>query len=134
MNDGLRFRLGAAALALLTLAAFVFAVLNFQQRSRFVVPDDGVTWVDTSSGVMAWYVAPGSPGDRAGIRKGDCVEKLHSTPVHQALAVSSLLFHAGVWTEVKYRIRRGGESFGSGFGFEPAGKRPECRKATLHCE
>ena len=48
MNDGLRFRLGAVALALLTLAAMVFAVLNFQQRSRFVVPDDGVTWMDSA--------------------------------------------------------------------------------------
>ena len=39
-------RLGAVVLALLTLAAVIFAVLNFQQRSRFIQPDDGVTWMD----------------------------------------------------------------------------------------
>ncbi len=111
MNDGLRFRLGAVSLALLTLAAVVFAVLNFQQRSRFVVPDDGITWTDTASGVMAWHVAPGMPGDRAGIRQGDYVETVHATPIHRAVDVTKLIFRAGPWTEVKYKIRRGGESF-----------------------
>ena len=49
---------------MLTVAAIVFAVLNFQQRSRFIAPDDGVTWMDTEQGVMAWHVVPGSPADR----------------------------------------------------------------------
>ena len=56
MNDSLRMRLGAVILALLTLAAVVFAVLNFQQRSNFVLPDDGVTWMDSAQGVTAWHV------------------------------------------------------------------------------
>ncbi len=111
MNDGLRIRLGAVILAFLTLAAVIFAVLNFQQRSRFVVPDDGITWMDTASGVMAWHVAPGTPADRAGLKQGDYVETLHATPIHRAVDVTKLLFRAGPWTEVKYRIRRGGESF-----------------------
>ena len=45
MNDSLRMRLGAVVLALLTIAAVVFAVLNFEQRSRYVQSDDGVTTV-----------------------------------------------------------------------------------------
>ena len=111
MNDGLRFRLGAVSLALLTLAAMVFAVLNFQQRSRFIVPDDGVTWMDSASGVMAWHVAPGTPGDRAGIKQGDYVESLRGTKIHRATDVTKLLWRAGPWTEVRYGIRRDGESF-----------------------
>ncbi|MDR3721832.1 MAG: ATP-binding protein [Candidatus Acidoferrales bacterium] len=111
MNDGLRFRLGAVSLALLTLTAMVFAVLNFQQRSRFVVPDDGITWMDSASGVMAWHVAPGTPGDRAGIKQGDYVESLHGTKIHRATDVTKLLWRAGPWTEVRYGIRRDGESF-----------------------
>src|SRR5271163_2031892 len=111
MNEGLRIRLGAVSLALLTFAALVFAVLNFQQRSRFIVPDDGVTWMDTASGVMAWHVAPGTPGDRAGIRQGDYVESLHGTKIHRATDVTKLLWRAGPWTEVRYGIRRDGESF-----------------------
>ena len=76
MNKSLRIRLGAVVLALLTVAAIVFAVLNFQQRSRFIVLDDGVTWVDTTNGVSAWHIVPGSPADRAGIRPGDIVESI----------------------------------------------------------
>ena len=111
MNEGLRFRLGAVILALLTLAAVIFAVLNFQQRSRFVVPDDGVTWLDSPSGVIAWHVAPGTPADRAGIKQGDYVESLHGTKIHRATDVTKLLWRAGPWTEVRYGIRRDGESF-----------------------
>src|SRR6202050_1524850 len=111
MKDGLRLRLGAVTLALLTLAAVIFAVLNFQQRSRFIVPDDGVTWMDTPSGVMAWHVVSGMPGDRAGIKQGDYIETIRATPIHRAVDVTKLLFRAGPWTEVKYQIRRGGESF-----------------------
>ena len=84
MNDSLRIRLGAVTLALLTLAAVVFAVLNFQQRSRFVVPDDGVTWMDTAQGVMAWHVVPGSPAETAGIRQGDYVESVHGAKIQRA--------------------------------------------------
>jgi two-component system NtrC family sensor kinase len=111
MNEGLRLRLGAVSLALLTLAAVVFAVLNFQQRSRFIVPDDGVTWMDSAGGVVAWHVAPGTPAERAGIEQGDRVESVHGTLIHRATDVTKLLWRAGPWTEVRYGIRRDGESF-----------------------
>ena len=110
LNDRLRLRLGAVTLALVTLAAVIFAVLNFQQRSRYIVPDDGITWMDAASGVMAWHVAPGSPGERAGIEQGDYVEAIHATPTRRAVDVTKIIFRAGPWTEVKYKIRRGGES------------------------
>ncbi|MGA8366062.1 MAG: ATP-binding protein [Candidatus Acidiferrales bacterium] len=111
MNNSLRMRLGAVILALLTAAAVVFAILNFQQRSRFISPDDGVTWMDTAQGVMAWHVTAGSPADRAGIRQGDYVESIHGTAIHRATDVTRLLWRAGPWTEVRYGIRRSGESF-----------------------
>ncbi len=79
MNDSLRMRLGAVILALLTLAAIVFAVLNFQQRSLYVLPDDGVTWMDSPQGVAAWHVVADSPGAKAGIRQGDIVETVRGT-------------------------------------------------------
>jgi two-component system, NtrC family, sensor kinase len=112
MNKGLRMRLGAVILALLTVAAVVFSVLNFQQRSRFIQPDDGVTWVDAPEvGVTALHVVPGSPADRAGIRQGDFVESVRGVAIQRATDVTRLLWRAGPWSEVRYQIRRNGESF-----------------------
>ena len=104
-------RLGAVLLALLTLSAVVFAVLNYQQRSRFVLPDDGVTWMDTSQGVVAWYVVADSPAARAGIKQSDTVESVRGVPIHTATDVTRVLFHVGPWAEVHYQMRRGDAAF-----------------------
>jgi PAS domain S-box-containing protein len=104
-------RLGAVLLALLTLAAVVFAVLNFQQRSRFVLPDDGVTWMDTSQGVIAWHVVVDSPAARAGIKVNDTVESVRGVTIQHATDVTRVLFHVGPWAEVHYQMRRGEAAF-----------------------
>ncbi len=110
MNEHLRTRLGAVILALLTVAAVVFAVLNFQQRSRFVSPDDGVTWIETTQGVMALHVVPGGPADKAGIKQGDQVQSVRGTAIHRATDVTRVIWRAGPWAEVRYQILRNGES------------------------
>jgi two-component system NtrC family sensor kinase len=109
MNDHLRFRLGAVTLALLTLAAVIFALLNFQQSSRFVAPDDGVIWTDSNQGVVARNIAPSGPGDRAGIKPGDVARSVRGAEVHRAIDVTKVLWRAGLWTQVSYEIRRNGE-------------------------
>jgi len=111
MNDSLRMRLGAVLLALLTLSAIVFAFLNFQQRSRFVLPDDGVTWLDTQQGVVAWHVVTDSPASKAGIKQGDIVESVRGFQIHRAADVTRVLFRVGPWTEVRYKMRRGEAGF-----------------------
>jgi two-component system NtrC family sensor kinase len=111
MNESLRMRLGAVILALLTVAAVIFAVLNLQQRSRFVVPDDGITWMDSPQGVVAWHVVADSPGSRAGIKQGDYVQSVRSVVIHRATDVARVLWRVGPWAEVRYGIRRNGESF-----------------------
>lgn len=110
MKGQLQIRFGAAALALLTLAAVVFAALNFQQRSRVKLPDDGVTWTDSAHGVVAWHIAPGSPADVAGIKKGDVVETVRGVRIERATDVTRVLWHAGIWAQVTYQIRRDGET------------------------
>jgi two-component system NtrC family sensor kinase len=100
-------RLGAVLLALITLSAVVFAVLNFQQRSRFVLPDDGVTWMDSAQGVTAWHVVADSPAARAGIKQNDLVESVRGVPIQRATDVTRVLFHVGPWAEVHYQMRRG---------------------------
>src|ERR1700689_719308 len=111
MNDSLRMRLGAVLLALLTLSAIVFAFLNFQQRSRFVLPDDGVTWLDTQQGVVAWHVVPDSPASKAGIKQGDVVESVRGFQIRRAADVTRVLFRVGPWTEVRYKMHRGEAGF-----------------------
>ena len=49
MKQNLRVSLGAVILALATLAAVIFAYINFEQRSRFELLDDGVAWLDTDA-------------------------------------------------------------------------------------
>jgi len=104
-------RLGAVLLAVLTLSAIVFAFLNFQQRSRFVLPDDGVTWMDTQQGVVAWHVVPDSSAAKAGIKQGDIVESVRGFQIHRATDVTRVLFRLGPWTEVRYKMRRGEAGF-----------------------
>ncbi len=111
MKGQLGIRFGAATLALLTLAAVVFAALNFQQRSRVAIPDDGVTWVASATGVEARSVTPGSPAELAGIEKGDRVVSVRGVRIHRSTDVTRVLWRAGVWTAVPYQIRRGGETF-----------------------
>src|SRR5258708_34331703 len=51
---------------------FVAGAINFWQRSHNQgPPTDGVTWVDTSQGIVAKAIAPGSPAARARMNAGD---------------------------------------------------------------
>src|SRR5579872_3480572 len=111
MNYTLRMRLGLVTLALLTVAAVVFSVLNFQQRSAFVSPDDGVSWTDTPAGVQVWQVLPGSPAENAGLRTGDILEKINGIPVRSATQVERRIWRAGVWSQLTYTVQRSNSLF-----------------------
>jgi two-component system, NtrC family, sensor kinase len=111
MKQNLRVSLGAVVLALATLAAMIFALINFDQRSRYEVVYDGVAWLDTDHGVQARQVAPNSPATRAGIRAGDILLTFNSSPVTRAADVAHRLDRAGLWTQVRYKLSRGGEEF-----------------------
>ena len=76
MKQNLRVSLGAVVLALATLAAVIFAYINFQQRAKYELVDDGVAWLDTDHGVEAWKSVPGSSGALAGVRPGDVWSRL----------------------------------------------------------
>src|SRR6202158_2795994 len=122
MKQNLRKSLGAVVLALATLAAVIFAILNFDQRIRFETPDDGVTWWDTSHGVEAWRVAPESPALRAGIRDGDRVLALNGGNVHSSVQLTRRLWRLGMWSQVRYRLSRNGQEFETSLITAPAAK------------
>src|SRR5258708_6897055 len=122
MKQNLRVSLGAVVLALATLAAMIFAWLNFVQRETFDSPDDGVAWLDTASGPQAWKLAPNSPAARAGIRPGDLLISINNVPVTSQVQVTRRLWHAGLWTQVRYKLARNGRGFETPIVISPAGK------------
>jgi two-component system NtrC family sensor kinase len=122
MRQNLRVSVGAVVLALATLAAVIFALLNFDQRSRFDLVDDGVAWLDTDHGIQAWQVSPNSPAARAGIRAGDILRTINGIAVTRAVHVPSRLMRAGLWTEVRYKLARKGEEFETPLVTAPAEK------------
>ena len=63
----LKFQFSGALLMILTVAAAISALINFQQQSKFRLPDDGVTWVDAPGAVRALHVVAGGPADKVGI-------------------------------------------------------------------
>lgn len=122
MKQNLRVSVGAVVLALATLAAVIFALLNFDQRSRYDLVDDGVAWLDTDHGIRAWQVSPNSPAARAGIRAGDILLTINNAPITRAVQVSSRLMRAGLWTQVHYQLARNGEEFETRLVTAPAEK------------
>src|SRR5215469_973672 len=111
MKESLRVSVGAVVLALATLAAVIFAWLNFVQRSRYDMVDDGVAWSDGPSGIEAWKVVPDSPASAAGIHPGDVLLAIDDSPVPNASHVARRLFRAGLWTQLRYKLSRNGEEF-----------------------
>jgi two-component system NtrC family sensor kinase len=122
MKQNLRVSLGAVLLALATLAAMIFSFLNFDQRAKFELPDDGVAWLDTDRGVQAWQVSPNSPAAVTGIRAGDELLAINGVPVIRSVQVTSRLMRAGLWNQVRYKLSRDGRDFEAPLVTAPAPK------------
>jgi two-component system, NtrC family, sensor kinase len=108
MFQELKFQLSTAILTILTLAAGVSAFINFQQTNRFRLPEDGVIWVDRQASVEALYVKPGSPGQNAGIHKGDRLLDIGGAKIEHATDVARVLVRIGAWSKAKYGLESRG--------------------------
>ncbi len=107
---GLKFQIANALLMILTLAAVVSAVINFNQQS-FRPPDDGAAWTERGSEVQALDVAAGSPAEKAGIRSGDVIVKINSAPIEKGTDVTKALVRLGAWNKATYLVMRNGVDF-----------------------
>ena len=107
----LKFQFSGALLMILTVAAVISAFINFQQQSKFRLPDDGVIWTDLNGEVRARYVVPGGPAEKIGIRRGDTLLKVAGSPIDKATDVTQVLVGVGVWNQTKYTLRRQGVEF-----------------------
>jgi two-component system, NtrC family, sensor kinase len=108
MLQELKFQLSTAILTILTLAAGVSAFINFQQQTKFRLPEDGVIWADRQGAVEALYVKPNSPGITAGVHVGDHLLDIDGVPIQQATDVAKVLVRIGAWSKAKYRLQSRG--------------------------
>lgn len=106
MFQELKFQLSTAILTILTVAAVVAAVINFDQQQKFRLPDDGVTWVNRHGVVEALYVSHTSQGAKAGLHAGDVVLRINGVVVDNSTKVTQLLAGIGSWNKADYQLRR----------------------------
>ncbi|MEO8100421.1 MAG: ATP-binding protein [Acidobacteriota bacterium] len=105
----LRQQLIHALLAVMTVAAFVAAVINFQQQAKFRLPIDGATWVDQPSGPpVAIHVSSHSPAENAGIHEGDALVSISGLHVTSSSHAAQILASVGPWRKAEYRILHSG--------------------------
>jgi two-component system NtrC family sensor kinase len=97
-----RWRTAGTLAAALTLASLVLA--NAIARATWAGVDDGVLWSREAGGVRAVAVAPGGPGDRAGIAPGDLLLAVGGREVSSARAVSALLAAHQRGDRLAYRV------------------------------
>jgi two-component system NtrC family sensor kinase len=112
----IRSQFAGALLLILTVAAIAVAAINFREQRRFVLPEDGVTWVDRHDAgghlmVVAVYVKPDSPGANAEIHVGDQVVRIGGYAVKRGLDVPRILSSLPIFSKTTYSLRRQGIEF-----------------------
>jgi two-component system NtrC family sensor kinase len=111
MFQELKFQLSTAILTILTIAAAVSAVINFQQQHKFRLADDGAVWVDRSHRVEAWHIDPDGPAAKAGLKNGDALLKINGAATVRAIDVPQILARVGGWNKAEYTASRDGVEF-----------------------
>src|SRR5262245_17507673 len=117
----LKRQLVSALLVVLTVAACVAAVINFQQQGKFHLPDDGVTWLDRTNPTqsldpaqtrlerpVAVHIVSGSPAEKAGIHTGDRLVSIDGVQIGRASEATQVLARLGAWHKAEYKILHDG--------------------------
>ena len=121
MKPGLTTRILTQLLVVASIALVGAAVVNYHQRRTFVLPDDGVRWTDAAGGPRALEVAPGGPGERAGIEPGDELRRIGGLAIGDRVDVARALDRVGVWGRASYELVRAGTAFQAELIVEPRG-------------
>jgi PAS domain S-box-containing protein len=106
MKEVFQTRVLALALAIATLGACVLAGLNISRESTYEHPSDGIWWVEAQQGLRAEHVPTGSPGERAGIRKGDILLAINDHSTIRFANHEREIQRSGNWSHATYSISR----------------------------
>ena len=101
-------RFVAVVLAAITLAAAVFAIINYQKEGQFETPYDGVWWVESASGLEAKRVDVRGPGEKAGIKTGDILTSINDREIRSFSALTRQMYRTGTWSKATYTLIRDG--------------------------
>lgn len=108
------------ATILLTLAVLIFGGLNAQQKRRYLPPDDGASWIQSTEGIQARLVVSDGPADKAGIRQGDVLKAINGQSLRSDRHVTQVLYDLGGWSRATYTILRNGKDFDTTVVIAPA--------------
>ncbi len=122
MMKDLQVRFAATILALISVAACVFAWINYQKERQTPAPYDGVVWVVRDGIPTATKVDTAGPAARAGLKTGDQLTAVNGVGVTSDAAVSRQIYRSGVWSKANYALLRNGVALESHVFLEPADK------------
>ena len=108
MMKDFQVRFSAIFLAVVTVAAVVFAWINFQKELQYETPYDGIWWVERAGQVEAERIDPSGPGQKAGIKRGDILVALNGNEINNTASLIRQLYRTGIWSKATYSLVRSG--------------------------
>jgi two-component system, NtrC family, sensor kinase len=108
MARDLQKRFFALFLTLLSVAAIVFACINFEKEREVFTPYDGVWWVEDGNHLRAERVDIDGAGQKAGIKVGDRLMAVDGHEVSNVGSVERQEYRVGVWSKATYSLVRQG--------------------------
>ncbi len=106
MKNAAQTRILAVVLALATVAACVFAAMNFEHENGLDVPTDGAWWVEATGGLRAERVPANSAAFRYGVRTGDILLSANSRPTARVADLGREMFRVGSYGNLNYTVLR----------------------------
>jgi two-component system, NtrC family, sensor kinase len=106
MNKEFQITFTAVVLVVLTAAAATFAWINFRKESEFLVPTDGIWWVERHGNLVADYVEDDGPGAKAGVKVGDELSAVNQTGVKRLPELVRQQYRGGVYSKATYSLLR----------------------------